>query len=124
MQQPVLHISFALCPIAVTAQVSGIGKYTFLSLKDSDLRFGDVLVGEQVQQSVQLLNQGMVPADFAIMPAHTSANALPTQTIRVTPSRSAAGLALSFLCINPFAVQQGHTISLRWLYICTMDYLL
>ena len=71
-------------------QVSGIGKYPFLTLDRNDLRFGDVLVGEQVKQSVQLANVGMVPADFAIMPAHSAAADAAQHCVKITPSRSAA----------------------------------
>ena len=67
--------------------MSGIGKYPFLTLERNDLHFGDVLVGEQVKQTVQLANVGMVPADFAVMPAHSLAADVAHHSIKVTPPR-------------------------------------
>ena len=68
-------------------QVSGIGKYPFLALQRSNLQFGQVLVGEQVEQTVQLLNQGLVPADFSVKPLPAS-DSWTDETIKLTPSRS------------------------------------
>ncbi|DBA87452.1 TPA: hypothetical protein ACH3X1_004491 [Trebouxia sp. C0004] len=69
-----------------TVKVSGIGKYPFLALERSKLQFGDVLVGEQVEQAVQLLNQGLVPADFCVKPLPAS-HGVADDTIKVTPTR-------------------------------------
>ncbi|KAL0051980.1 hypothetical protein WJX82_005745 [Trebouxia sp. C0006] len=79
-----------------TVKVSGVGKYPFLALERSQLQFGDVLVGEQVEQAVQLLNQGLVPADFCMKPLLAS-NGVADDTIRVSPTRGtlAAGAAAS-----------------------------
>lgn len=68
-------------------QVSGIGKYPFLALQRSKLQFAQVLVGEQVEQTVQLLNQGLVPADFSVKPVPAS-DSFTDETIKLTPSRS------------------------------------
>ena len=67
--------------------MSGIGKYPFLSLERSNLCFGEVLVGEQVQQSVQLLNQGLVPAEYAAIHTVPGTDALAGNTIGVSPSK-------------------------------------
>ena len=74
-------------PLHAAVQMSGIGKYPFLALERSELRFGDVLVGEQVEQDVQLLNQGLVPADFFVKPLPAS-DGVADDTIRVSPTRS------------------------------------
>ena len=73
-------------PLHAAVQVSGVGKYPFLALERSQLQFGDVLVGEQVEQAVQLLNQGLVPADFCMKPLLAS-NGVADDTIRVSPTR-------------------------------------
>jgi len=44
-------------------------------------------VGEQVEQAVQLLNQGLVPADFCVKPLPAS-DGVADDTIRVSPTRS------------------------------------
>lgn len=75
--------------VCAVGQVSGIGKYPFLALQRSNLQFGQVLVGEQVEQTVQLLNQGLVPADFSVKPVPAS-DSLTDETIKLTPSRSGA----------------------------------
>ncbi len=69
--------------------MSGIGKYPFLAVERSNLQFGDVLVGEQVEQTIQLLNQGLVPADFSIILAPAAPGSLADDIIKVSPSRSA-----------------------------------
>ena len=58
-----------------------------MALERSQLQFGDVLVGEQVEQAVQLLNQGLVPADFCVKPLPAS-DGVADDTIRVSPTRS------------------------------------
>ncbi|KAL0033550.1 hypothetical protein WJX79_003070 [Trebouxia sp. C0005] len=84
-----------------TVKVSGIGKYPFLALERSELRFGDVLVGEQVEQAVQLLNQGLVPADFCVKPL-LDTDGVTDDTIKVSPTRgtleagAAASLRISY----------------------------
>lgn len=74
-------------PLHAAVKVSGIGKYPFLALERSELRFGDVLVGEQVEQAVQLLNQGLVPADFCVKPL-LDTDGVTDDTIKVSPTRS------------------------------------
>ncbi len=74
-------------PLHAAVQVSGIGKYPFLALERNELQFGDVLVGEQVEQAAQLLNQGLVPADFCVKPLPAS-DGIADDTIRISPTRS------------------------------------
>ena len=100
-------------PLHAAVQVSGIGKYPFLALERSNLQFGDVLVGEHVEQAVQLLNQGLVPADFCVKPL-PSLDSVADDTIKVSPTRS--GLlkeCLAISCLHDiwgawYAVQQMH----------------
>ena len=68
-------------------QVSGVGKYPFLALQRSDLQFGNVLVGEQVQQTVQLLNQGLVPAEYSVTQSPPASGSFVDTSIKITPSR-------------------------------------
>lgn len=67
--------------------MSGIGKYPFLALDRAQLSFGSVLVGEQVEQTVQLVNQGLVPADFTVVQALSGPDALTDTSIKVLPAR-------------------------------------
>ena len=68
-------------------QMSGIGKYPFLALDRAQLSFGSVLVGEEVEQTVQLFNQGLVPADFTVAQALRGPDALTDTSIKVLPAR-------------------------------------
>ena len=79
-------ISHLQDPLHAAVQVSGIGKYPFLALERCELQFGDVLLGEQVEQAVQLLNQGLVPADFCVKPLPAS-DGIADDTIGVSPTR-------------------------------------
>lgn len=67
--------------------MSGIGKYPFLALDRCQLSFGKVLVGEQVEQTLQLINQGSVPADFTVVRALTGPEAFADTSIKVLPAR-------------------------------------
>lgn len=69
-------------------QVTGIGKYPFLALERADLQFGNVLVGEQVEQTVQLRNQGLLPADFTVVPVQLASGSLVESCIKISPNRS------------------------------------
>lgn len=69
-------------------QVSGIGKYPFLALERADLQFGNVLVGEQVEQSVQLSNQGLLPADFTVIQVQPPSGSLADSSVKISPVRS------------------------------------
>lgn len=69
-------------------QVSGIGKYPFLALERADLQFGNVLVGEQVEQTVRLLNQGLLPADFTVIPIQPPSGSPVESCIKISPTRS------------------------------------
>lgn len=69
-------------------QVSGIGKYPFLALERADLQFGNVLVGEQVEQSVQLSNQGLLPADFTVIQVQPPSGSLADSSVKISPIRS------------------------------------
>lgn len=69
-------------------QVSGIGKYPFLALERADLQFGNVLVGEQVEQTVQLSNQGVLPADFTVTQMQPPPGSFADSSVKITPARS------------------------------------
>lgn len=78
--------------------MSGIGKYPFLALGRSDLHFGNVLVGEQVEQTVQLVNQGLVPAVFTVTQGQPASGSFTDNSIKISPSRSAFNAAMSQQC--------------------------
>lgn len=69
-------------------QVSGIGKYPFLALERADLQFGNVLVGEQVEQTVQLANQGLLAADFNVTQVQPPPGSFADSSVKITPTRS------------------------------------
>ncbi len=93
-------------------QVTGIGKYPFLAVERTDLQFGNVLVGEQVEQTVQLLNQGLLPAEFTVGPVQPTAGSLVESCIKISPTRSgiwkhrhiASQFAASTQCLESFSV--------------------
>ena len=68
--------------------MSGIGKYPFLALERADLEFGNVLVGEQVEQTVRLSNQGLLPADFTVAQVQPPLASLADSSVTITPTRS------------------------------------
>lgn len=72
----------------MTEQVSGIGKYPFLALERTDLQFGNVLVGEQVEQTVQLLNQGLLSADFTVTQVQPASGSVVDSCVKISPMRS------------------------------------
>ena len=74
-------------PNCLLYQMSGIGKYPFLALDQSQLSFGKVLVGEQVEQTIRLTNQSLVPAEFTVVQALSGPDALADTSIRVLPAR-------------------------------------
>ena len=69
-------------------QVSGMGKYPFLALERADLQFGNVLVGEQVEQTVQLANQGLLAADFNVTQVQPPPGSFADSSVKITPTRS------------------------------------
>ena len=44
-------------------------------------------MGEQVEQSIQLTNQGLVPADFTVVQALSGSDALADTSMKVLPAR-------------------------------------
>ena len=79
--------------------MSGIGKYPFLALERADLQFGNVLVGEQVEQTLQLSNQGLLPADFTVAQVQPPPGSFADSSVKVTPTRSD---------------RKWRTVSVRW----------
>eukprot|EP00240_Pyramimonas_obovata_P016412 CAMPEP_0118939228 /NCGR_PEP_ID=MMETSP1169-20130426/28321_1 /TAXON_ID=36882 /ORGANISM="Pyramimonas obovata, Strain CCMP722" /LENGTH=266 /DNA_ID=CAMNT_0006883433 /DNA_START=179 /DNA_END=975 /DNA_ORIENTATION=+ len=47
-----------------SVKISGIGKYPYISVEESKIDFGNVLVGKIVEKTFKLSNQSMVPATF------------------------------------------------------------
>lgn len=102
-QRLLASMCFLFCHAAVTqhhVQVSGIGKYPFLALERADLQFGNVLVGEQVEQSVQLSNQGLLPADFTVIQAQPPSGSLADSSVKISPIRS--------------GIRPWHAMSVHW----------
>ncbi|KAK3287418.1 hypothetical protein CYMTET_5071, partial [Cymbomonas tetramitiformis] len=52
--------------IAAVMQVSGIGKYPYISTAEQNLQFGEVLIGKAVDKTIRLTNQSMVPAYYTV----------------------------------------------------------
>ena len=87
-------------------QVSGVGKYPFLALERADLEFGNVLVGEQVEQSVRLSNQGLLPADFTVTQVQPPLGSLADSSVKITPTRSGVNV-IAFVIGDAYCMGSG-----------------
>ena len=47
-------------------KLTAIGKFPYLSLEETDIDHGDVLVGRDTQRSVRMANHSLVPANFEV----------------------------------------------------------
>jgi hypothetical protein len=84
----------------LTPQVSGIGKFPYLSVEQAGVDFGPVVVGQRVERTVRFGNHSVVPANFSIAHDDEGAN---DGVFSVTPARWAGSLC----CAAPGARPTG-----------------
>jgi hypothetical protein len=66
-----VNVANAVCMLdgglySAATKVTGIGKYPYVRLSDSDIDFGEVIVGRTVEQEVRLVNQSVVGVSYTV----------------------------------------------------------
>eukprot|EP00201_Polytomella_parva_P002062 CAMPEP_0175076276 /NCGR_PEP_ID=MMETSP0052_2-20121109/22612_1 /TAXON_ID=51329 ORGANISM="Polytomella parva, Strain SAG 63-3" /NCGR_SAMPLE_ID=MMETSP0052_2 /ASSEMBLY_ACC=CAM_ASM_000194 /LENGTH=531 /DNA_ID=CAMNT_0016345347 /DNA_START=36 /DNA_END=1628 /DNA_ORIENTATION=- len=75
-------------------QIRGIAKFPYLSLEQTTVDFGEVVVGSKVHRTIRFGNHSPVPANFSLVPAASSAAFSTSSATRaISPPLSASASA-------------------------------
>ena len=66
-----VNVANAVCVLddglhSAATKVTGIGKYPYLKLSDTEIDFGEVLVGRTVEEEIRVTNQSIVGVSYAV----------------------------------------------------------